>query len=45
LGALLGLAQVPADDPRRADWKRAGDALLRVRSKAATPAVSGPEAS
>lgn len=28
LGALLGLAKVPQDDPRRADWKRAGDALL-----------------
>jgi hypothetical protein len=28
LGALLGLAKVSADDPRRADWKRAGDALL-----------------
>lgn len=28
LGALLGLAKVPAEDARRADWKRAGDALL-----------------
>jgi predicted ATP-dependent protease len=28
LGALLGLAKVSQDDPRRADWKRAGDALL-----------------
>lgn len=28
LGALLGLAKVPQDDARRADWKRAGDALL-----------------
>lgn len=28
LGALLGLAKVPADDTRRTDWKRAGDALL-----------------
>ena len=28
LGALLGLAKMPADDPRRGDWKRAGDALL-----------------
>lgn len=28
LGALLGLAKVPQDDSRRADWKRAGDALL-----------------
>ena len=28
LGALLGLAKVPKDDARRADWKRAGDALL-----------------
>lgn len=28
LGALLELAKIPADDSRRADWKRAGDALL-----------------
>lgn len=28
LGALLGLAKVPTDDSRRAEWKRAGDALL-----------------
>lgn len=28
LGALLGLAKVPAEDSRRADWKRGGDALL-----------------
>lgn len=28
LGALLCLAKVPQDDARRADWKRAGDALL-----------------
>lgn len=28
LGAFLSLAKVPADDSRRADWKRAGDALL-----------------
>lgn len=28
LGALLGLAKVPQDDPRRAEWKRAGDAML-----------------
>jgi hypothetical protein len=28
LGALLGLAKVPADDSRRAEWKRAGDSLL-----------------
>ncbi len=32
LGALLGLAKVPAEDPRRADWKRAGDALLAKAS-------------
>lgn len=32
LGALLGLAKVPADDSRRADWKRAGDALLAKAS-------------
>lgn len=35
LGALLGLAKVPADDPRRSDWKRAGDALLSEKSKTA----------
>jgi len=28
LGALLGLAKVPAEDPRRKEWKRAGDSLL-----------------
>jgi hypothetical protein len=28
LGALLGLAKVPQDDQRRAEWKRAGDAHL-----------------
>lgn len=28
LGALLGLAKVPQDDPRRVEWKRAGDAML-----------------
>jgi hypothetical protein len=28
LGALLGLAKVTAEDPRRLEWKRAGDALL-----------------
>ena len=33
LGALLGLAKVPADDSRRSDWKRAGDALLAERKK------------
>ena len=43
LGALLGLAQVPADDPRRADWKRAGDALLRSRAKTVTPTASKPD--
>lgn len=25
LGALMGLAKVPSDDNRRAEWKRAGD--------------------
>lgn len=35
LGALLGLAKVPADDPRRAEWKRAGDALLAERERGA----------
>lgn len=33
LGALLGLAKVPADDARRSDWKRAGDALIAERVK------------
>ena len=33
LGALLGLAQIPSDDSRRRDWKRAGDALLAERGK------------
>ncbi len=28
LGALLGLAKVPAEDPRRLEWKRAGDSML-----------------
>jgi len=28
LGALLGLSKVPSEDPRRGEWKRAGDALL-----------------
>lgn len=28
LGALLELAQLPASDPRKTAWKRAGDALL-----------------
>lgn len=28
LGALLGLAKVPKEDPRRKDWQRAGAALL-----------------
>lgn len=32
LGALLGLVSVPPTDPRRADWKRAGDALLGLPS-------------
>lgn len=38
LGALLGLAKVPADDPRRTEWKRAGDALLAERER--KPAVT-----
>ena len=33
LGALLGLANVPAEDPRRREWKRAGDALLAEKIK------------
>lgn len=34
LGALLGLAKVPQDDPRRSDWKRVGDALLAEKGPA-----------
>jgi hypothetical protein len=34
LGALLGLAKVPPEDSRRADWKRAGDALLAKKESA-----------
>lgn len=33
LGALLGLSKVATDDPRRADWKRAGDTLLAERAR------------
>jgi hypothetical protein len=33
LGALLGLSKVPPDDPRRQEWKRAGDTLLAERSE------------
>jgi hypothetical protein len=32
LGALLGLAKVTAEDPRRKEWKRAGDSLLAEQS-------------
>lgn len=28
LGALLGLAQVPENDPRRSEWRRVGSAKL-----------------
>jgi uncharacterized protein YciI len=28
LGALIGLAKVPEKDPRRAEWKKAGDVVL-----------------
>jgi hypothetical protein len=35
LGALLGLlAKVPAEDPRREEWKRAGDSLLLAEQSA-----------
>jgi len=34
LGALLGLAKVPAEDPRRKEWKRAGDSLLLAEHSA-----------
>lgn len=33
LGALLELAKVPADDPRREAWKRAGDTRLTQSEK------------
>lgn len=33
LGALLGMAKVPVDDPIRSQWKRAGDALIAAREK------------
>lgn len=33
LGALLSLAKLPADEPRRAEWKKSGDALLAVAEK------------
>ncbi len=33
LGALLGMAKVPADDSLRSEWKRAGDALIAAREK------------
>ena len=32
LGALMGLAQVPADDPRREDWRRAGAKRMAERA-------------
>ena len=32
LGALLGLAKVPEEDPRRLEWKRAGDSMLTEQS-------------
>jgi len=31
LGALLGLAKVPAEDPRRLEWKRAGGCSTNQR--------------
>ena len=31
LGAFLGLAKVPQNDPRRVEWKRVGDALLNEK--------------
>ncbi len=33
LGALLGMAKIPVDDPVRSQWKRAGDALITAREK------------
>ena len=35
LGALLELSKVPSDDPRRAEWKRAGDARMAEKAKKA----------
>ena len=35
LGALLGLAAVPADDPRRNQWRQAGHALLQKQKATA----------
>src|SRR5665647_871391 len=32
LGALLGLAKVTAEDPRRKEWKRAGDSIIAEQS-------------
>jgi hypothetical protein len=32
LGALLGLSKVSPEDPRRKEWKRAGDALIQEKS-------------
>ena len=32
LGALMGLSKVPADDPRRKDWKKAGSEKLNETS-------------
>ena len=32
LGSLLGLAKVQVEDPRRKEWKRAGDAMLAEQS-------------
>ncbi len=33
LGALMGLAAVPSDDPKRAKWKAVGDAKLAESTK------------
>ncbi len=44
LGALLAIAETPADDPRRATWKRSGDAKLNPKPKAeAVEAVLGKD--
>lgn len=39
LGALMGLAKVPEDDPRRTEWKRAGDAMMVERQKGGSRAT------
>jgi len=44
LGALLGLAKVPAADSRRSEWRRAGEARFAEQTKAAGPAPAAAPA-